>query len=419
MLPLRRLLFAAVLLPGVGWSATVSISCGAVGLELTICREGAEAWARETGNRVAVVSTPNSTTDRLALYQQLLAAQSPDIDIFQIDVIWPGILHRHFLDLSPYVEVHRLQAQFEVVVENNRVDGRLLALPWFVDAGLLYYRADLLQRYGRPVPQSWTELGETARIIQVRERAAGRPRVWGFVWQGRAYEGLTCNALEWIHSHNGGTIVADDGRITINNPRAAEALALAASWVGEITPIGVLNYDEEQARGVFQSGQAVFMRNWPYAWPLVNGEDSPVQGKVGIAPLPRGGAEGRHTGTLGGWSLAVSRYSRVPAEATDLVKYLTSRQEQKRRALIGGYNPTYRDLYESEAIESANPLTGELVAILEQAVARPSRITGVRYNQVSNAFWTAVHTTLSGKRDSASSLARLERRLQRLNGDGW
>src|SRR5690606_3132311 len=116
--------------------------------------------------------------------------------------------------------------------------------------------------------------------------------IWGFVFQGKAYEGLTCNALEWIDSFGGGAIVDAGGQITVDNPRAVQALALAGSWVGDISPTGVMNYDEEAARGVFQTGGAVFMRNWPYAWALAQGDDSLVRGKVGVMPLPSGGAGG-------------------------------------------------------------------------------------------------------------------------------
>jgi trehalose/maltose transport system substrate-binding protein len=400
------------------WGASVSISCGAVGIELALCKSGAQAWAQKTGNEVSIVSTPNSSTDRLALYQQLLAAGSADIDVFQIDVIWPGILQNHLVDLKPYVEPSTLDAQFKTAVDNDMVDGRLVALPWFADAGVLYYRKDLLDKYAKPVPQTWQELTQSAAEIQDKERAAGNTNLWGFVWQGRAYEGLTCDALEWVASFGGGTIVASDGKVTIDNPRAAEALTLARSWVGKITPTGVLNYDEEQSRGVFQSGNAVFMRNWPYAWALANSEGSPVKGKVGVAPLPKGGPQGKHTGTLGGWQLAVSRYSKAKDQAIDLVKYLTSQAEQKRRAIEGAYNPTYRSLYQDPQVLAANPMFGNLFQTFTHAVARPSRVTGTKYNRVSNAFWNAVHATLSGEGDAQSNLSQLARTLDRLSRGG-
>lgn len=398
---------------------TVALSCSAVAVELRLCREGAEAWARETGNRVTMVSTPSSATERLALYQQLLAAGSGDIDVLQIDTVWPGLLERDLLDLSDTIDAATREAHLPALIANNTVRGRLVAMPWFTNAGLLYYRRDLLEAHGRRVPETWPELAETARIVMEAEHDGRRRRLWGFVFQGRAYEGLTVNALEWLDSHGGGTIVDAEGRVTVNNPRAAAALTEAASWIGTIAPRGVLNYAEEEARGVFQTGRAVFMRNWPYAWPLVNAEDSAVRGRVGIAVLPRGvGEGGRHSATLGGEQLAVSRHSRHPEAAASLVRHLTSAAEQKRRAIAGGFHPTIPALYEDPEVLAANPFFGELRGSFENAVARPAAVTGGRYNQVSAEFWNTVHAVLSGRREAVPALARLERNLRRLGRDG-
>ena len=394
-------------------AADLSISCGAVGAELQLCEEGVQRFMEETGHTVTVVSTPNSSTERLALYQQLLAAGTSDIDVFQIDVIWPGILAQHMIDLAPYTNGAE-DAHFEAIVENNTVDGKLVAMPWFTDAGLLYYRTDLLEKHGAKAPTTWAELAETAQMIVEAERAEGNDGMQGFVFQGRAYEGLTCNALEWIDSFGGGTIVGDDGAITVNNPEAVEAVSAAASWMGTIVPEGVLNYAEEEARGVFQSGNAVFMRNWPYAWSLANSEDSPINGQVGVAALPKGGAEGQNTGTLGGWQLAVSQYSAEPEAAAELVMFLTSEMEQKRRAIDGAYNPTIAALYEDEDILAANPFFGDLYETFTNAVARPSKTTGERYNEVSNAFYNAVHSVLSGNAEAEPAMANLDRQLKRI-----
>jgi len=399
-------------------AATIAISCGAVGLELQLCQDGANAWAEATGNQVNVISTPNSATERLALYQQILAANSADIDVYQIDVIWPGILANHFIDLAEHVDQEAVDQHFEAIVQNNTVDDRLVAMPWFTDAGILYYRTDLLDKYGKEPPTTWQELTETAREIQEGERAEGNDRMQGFVFQAKAYEGLTCDALEWIDSFGGGQIVTDDGAITINNDNAAAALDLAATWIGGIAPEGVLNYAEEESRGVFQSGNAVFMRNWPYAWALGNAPDSPITGKIGVSQLPKGGDDGKPTGVLGGWQLAVSKYSQNAELAVDLVRHLTSADEQKRRAIEGSYNPTIAALYQDEEILAATPFFGALYETFTNAVARPSRVTGEKYNQVSSEFFNAVHAVLSGKSDAASSLAALEGRLDRLSRGG-
>jgi trehalose/maltose transport system substrate-binding protein len=417
-----RLLLALPLLCSLGGptgAATVVIACGAVGIEFELCRQGAEAWAARTGHRVKMISTPNDANERLALFQQILAARSPDIDVFQIDVVWPGILAPYLVDLTSHVSGGEIDPHFPVLIANNRVDGRLVALPWFADVALLYVRRDLLKKYRAPIPQTWRQLAEIAERIQASERAAGRERMWGFVWQGRAYEGLTCNALEWIYSYGGGTIVDRTGKVTIDNANAVQALTLAASWVRTITPVGVLNYTEEEARGVFQTGDAVFMRNWPYALALSNRPDSPVAGKISIAPLPRGEG-GMPSATLGGSQLAVSRYSRVPEAAIDLVRALTSADEQKRRAIKGGLNPTVERLYREPELLVALPWLGDLRKAFAGAVARPSAITGRRYNQVSNEFWNAVHDVLSGRKPAQASLAELANRLRFLSrGEQW
>jgi len=417
----RKLGIMALLIFGISHSplqaATISVACSALGQELELCRTGAETWAKQTGHTVKIVSTPNSSTERLALYQQLLAAGAADVDVFLIDVIWPGILGDHFIDLKPYADGAE-PAHFQAIIDNNTVDGRLVAMPWFIDAGLLYYRKDLLEQHNEPVPSTWAQLTATAQKIQTAERAAGNDKLWGFVWQGRAYEGLTCNALEWVVSHNGGTIVNAAGTVTINNPQAIAALERAAGWMKTISPEGVLNYAEEESRGVFQSGHAVFMRNWPYAWALARSPDSVIKDKVGVATLPKGGDEGRHAATLGGGQLAVSRYSKQPAIAADLVLYLTGAAEQKRRAIEGSFNPTRKALYQDPEILATNPFFGELYDTFVNAVPRPSTVTGAKYNPLSSEFWNAVHSVLSGQLNANDSLAQLENRLKRLSRGG-
>jgi len=163
----------------------------------------------------------------------------------------------------------------------------------------------------------------------------------------------------------------------------------------------------------------VFMRNWPYAWALANAEDSPIKGKVGIAVLPQGEGQGaRSASCLGGQQLAVSKYSAHPKEAADLVRYLTSAAEQKRRALEGSFNPTRRSLYQDGELLAANPFFKDFMAVLESAVARPATVTGAKYNQVSSEFTRAVHNTLSGQGTAEENLTQLERTLDRLSRGG-
>ncbi|GBF04049.1 sugar ABC transporter substrate-binding protein [Deinococcus aerius] len=399
-------------------AVTITLACGAVGQELQLCKEGAARWSKKTGNTVKIFESPNLTNDRLGLYQQQLAARSSDIDVYQLDVIWPGLLSQHFVDLKGKVPASEIGQFFPRIVEANTVNGKLVSLPWFTDAGLLYYRTDLMKKYGYSAPpKTWAELATMAKKIQDGEKKAN-PTFTGFVFQGKNYEGLTCDALEWVNSFGGGTIVDQTGKITINNPKAAQALDTAASWVKSISPAGVTTYDEEAARGIFQAGNAAFMRNWPYAYALGQGEDSKVKGKIGVAPLPAGPG-GKPSATLGGWNLGVSAYSKNQAAAIDLVRYLTSPAEQKIRAIEGAYNPTIPALYKDQAILKANPFFGSLYSVFTNAVPRPSAATKGKYNQVSQAFSSAVSDVLNGKSKGQQAVASLATNLARIKGRGF
>ncbi len=404
--------------PATEEKVTVTIAAGAVGQELELAKAAAQRYMDKHPNvTVKVLDTPDLVQDRLGLYLQFFQAKSSEVDIYQIDVIWPGDLAEHFVDLYQYPGAKELAAQnFPAIIKNNTVDGKLIGIPWFTDAGLLYYRTDLLKKYGYDAPpKTWDELHDMAKKIQDGERAAGNQDFWGYVWQGNAYEGLTCDALEWIDSNGGGTIVSPDKKITINNKYAAEALDMAAGWVGTISPEGVLGFAEEDARNMWQAGNAAFMRNWPYAYSLGNADDSAVKGKFDVVPLPAGRA-GHGAATLGGWQLAVSKYSKHPDVAADVALFLASPEEQKIRAIQGSLNPTVMSLYQDPDVLKAVPFFGSLYDVFTNAVARPSTATAPKYNDVSTLFFKAVHSVLSGDTDAQTAMEELELDLQDLLG---
>jgi trehalose/maltose transport system substrate-binding protein len=397
----------------------ITLAAGAVGQELELTRAAADRYMDQNpGVMIEVLETPDLATDRLGLYLQFFEAQSAAVDVYQIDVIWPGDLAEHLVDLYEYGAEDVADLHFPAIIENNTVDGSLVGIPWFTDAGLLYYRTDLLEEYGFDgPPETWEELEEMAQAIQEGEREAGNQDFWGFVWQGNAYEGLTCDGIEWVASHGGGTIVSPDQVITINNPNAIESIERAASWVGDISPPGVTGFAEEDSRAVWQAGNAAFMRNWPYAYSLGNEPDSPIAGQFDVAPLPAGpGADGQSAACLGGWQLAVSQYSQNPEIAADVAFFLASEEEQKIRAIEGSLNPTIMDLYEDSEVLEAVPFMGALFDVFTGAVARPSTATAPQYNQVSELFFTAVHNVLTGATDAETALEELELDLEDLLG---
>lgn len=386
----------------------ISMTCGGKGKQFEECLKGVREWEEKTGNKVNLVSVPTEANEKLALYQQFFAAKSKNLDIFLIDVAWPSLFANHLEDLSSVVPDEEKTSHFEHLIKNNTINGALIALPFYNEIGVLYYRKDLLEKHNFPIPQTWEELTNCALKIQEAERGGNSKKMWGYIFQGKAAEGLTVNGLEWIGSYGGDLILNDQGQVSINTSYAKKALELASSWIGKISPEGVLNYSEEDGRGVFQSGNAVFLRSWSYVWGLVNAADSQIKGKVGIVRLPKGGDNGKHVNALGGQQLAVSKYSMHKVEAMSLIRHLTSAKEQKRRALSSSYLPTLPALYQDSDVLAKHPHFAQIYPFFETAILRPTRQTGLKYSQVSKEFFMTVHEILARKGD------KIDQRLESL-----
>jgi trehalose/maltose transport system substrate-binding protein len=408
----------AMLVSNTAFAAELSIVSGATGNDLAIFQELVKTWEAKSGNTVKVVPMPSSTTDQFGQYRLWLAAGNADIDLYQMDVIWAPQLADQMVDLTAAAK-DIASLHFPSIIESQTVNGKLVAIPLFTDAPALYYRKDLLDKYKKTPPKTWAEMAATAKEIQDAERAAGNKDIQGFVFQGNAYEGLTCNALEWVKSNGGGQIVEADGTISVNNDKAAAALDAIKGMVGTISPEGVLSYQEEEARGVWQTGNAVFMRNWPYAYGLGNGDDSKVKGLFDVTTLPTGGEGMSSAATLGGWNIGVSKYSKNQEAAIDLAKFLGSPEYQKMNAIKGSKLPTIVSLYDDADVAAAQPIIPRWKEVFLNAVPRPSAPTKVKYNEVSSLFWSAVHDTLSGKGTAKENLEVLEAKLTELKGDAW
>lgn len=406
----RKVAFATVFgglmsASSMAYAETLSMFCPAS--EADICKAGVADWEAETGNTVNILSMPNDWDEAVPQYQQLLSAKSTDVDILYVDVVWLGILQRNLLDLSGKVDDATLDQHFAPVVGAANIKDRLVALPWYMDAGFMYYRKDLLEKYGEEEPKTWDDLTRIAAKIQEGERAAGQDDMWGYVWQGKSSESLTCDAIEWIASNGGGSIVEPDGTVSLDNPNAAEALTRAQGWIDTISPRGVLGYDEDASRAVFEQGNAVFHRNWPYVWGTSQSEGSKIVDKVGVMALPVGKEGQASSGCLGPIYLSVSKHSAHPDLAIDLLKHVTGPKVQKMRALEGAYNPSIGALYDDAEILEAVPFMNYAEEAFAGAVARPSGYTGTNYNRVSQVFFQGVHDILANDADVAAKLTEM------------
>lgn len=391
---------------------TINFIAGSVGNEGDAAMAQLDAFAEACPNvTVELSARPDSTTEGLALYLQFFEAESPDVDVYQFDVIHSGVFAEHLIDLAEYIDQDVIDTHFDAIIQNNTVEGRLVGLPWFTDAGLLYFRTDLLEKYGyEGPPETWEELEDMAETIQEGERGEGNEDFWGFVWQGNAYEGLTCDALEWQESSGGGVILTPDGVVDVNNEAAIDIFDRAAGWVGNISPEGVISFMEEDARSVWQAGNAAFMRNWPYAYSLGQAEDSDIAGLFDVSALP-GATPDDSAATLGGWQLGVSAYSENPEAAAALVRFLGSEEGQKFRAINYSYLATIETLYSDEDVLEAVPFFGPLFDVFTNAVARPSTVSGTQYPEVSELYYTAVHNVLTGETDAETAMVDLEAQL--------
>ncbi len=316
---------------------------------------------------------PHSSTAFHDLLTQKLKNKSPDVDVFFMDVIWPP-------EFAAAGWAMPLNEMFPKAEQDKFLNGPILAntyneniygVPLFIDSGMLFYRKDLLNEYGFQPPATWNDMVRQAQQITRAESGKGRD-IYGFSGQFKQYEGLVCNVLEYILSH--------DGRIlnpVTNKPEIAERNSLEAikfvrdNIVGGIAPRGVLTYEEPESLALFIQGKAVFHRNWPYAWEVSNNPDrSKIVGKVGIAQLPHFPGS-RSYATLGGWQLGISNFSKNKDAAFAFIRFLTGDRIQKMLALKAGLAPTRKALYYDAEILKQYPQFADMKNVFLTAYPRP------------------------------------------------
>jgi trehalose/maltose transport system substrate-binding protein len=369
----------------------------------------AKKFSQQTGIKVNVVPHPAASDAAYSQLARAFSTHSSSIDVAMIDVVWPGAFAPFLVDLKPKLGQQSKQ-HAAGIVQSDTIKGKLVAMPWFGDFGMLYYRTDLLKKYGykRP-PATWTQLFQMAKKIQTGEQASN-PSFSGFVYQGNAYEGLTCDALEWIASSNGGHFI-DGNKATINNSKAADILNLFRVNVGVTSPRAVTTYQEGEAQTAFTNGDAAFERNWPYAYSLNQAAGSKVKGKFAVAPLPHG-AGGHSVATVGGWQLAVSKYSKHQDAAIEFVRYMTSKAVEKFDTITNSNVPTIPSLALDAQVRKAAPYLNPATANVPRAT-RPSSILGPKYNEGSKDIYQAISRILNGS-TAQSVLPGLQSQLNAL-----
>jgi multiple sugar transport system substrate-binding protein len=360
--------------------------------------------------RVESESLTWNSDEQHQFYVVNLEGGNPGIDVLMLDVIWVPEFARAgwLLDLASFVGPPELAAHFPAAVEAATDRGRVWALPWFMNVGLLYYRKDLLDAYGLAPPDTYAQLVQEVERIRSGERD---PRLDGLLWQGKQYEGMVVNVLEALWA-NGTRVLDESGAVFPDPDRAEEALAfLRGLIVGGVSPPWVTAADEELTRRAFQDGRAIFLRNWPYALDLFERPGSPVRGKVGIASLPGLGHGARGAGSTGGAHLGVYRGTRHPEAAVALVRFLAGEMAERAMAGQAALTPSRTALYEDAGLVKGHP---GFPAIRSLAmVGRPRPITPY-YLMLSTILQPEFSAVLVGVKTPRDAIASARHQIEHL-----
>lgn len=349
---------------------------------------------------------PNDSGQQHDAYITSLNAKSDEIDVFDMDVVWPAefaqadyvmpldrFIQQDGIDLNEYNQGALAAAQF---------NGKQWALPKFIDAGLLYYRTDLVKE--EEVPKTWDEL-----IAAAKEKKGQGGTKFGYVMQAKQYEGLVCNAIEFVAAY-GGKFIDEKNEVVINSPEAIKGLKkLVEVATSDFVPGNVTTFTEVESDQAFVEGQTAFLRNWPYEYASANDTDkSKVAGKVAIAPLPEGDAGS--AAALGGWMAGINKYTKHPKEAWEFLKFMAGAEGQKIDAIYGGHAPTITKLFEDQEILDANPSFADknFQDGLNAAVPRP---VAANYQEISEIIQIHVSKAIAGEETVEDAVKNMEKEM--------
>jgi len=354
---------------------------------------------------------PSASTEVHQGLVQRLAKKDGSPDVFTQDVVWIAEFAGAgwALPLDEFISAEEAAKYFPGVMAACRWNGKLTALPWFVDSGMLYYRTDLLAEAGAQVPETWDQLVTTAQAIV----KAGKAKI-GFSWQAKQAEVLICDLVEFVTS-NGGSILGADGKsVKIADVEAVDAVQFMYDTIEKhkISPADVRSWDEEPSRTPFTGGDVAFLRNWSYVHPISQDpKTSSVVGKVGVAPLPHF-AGGKSAACLGGYQYGVNASTKKREASVEFLKWLSEPATQLRFATELGLAPTRPEVFDSPELAKAQPFMQTLKPVFVGATARP---VTPKYAQVTLALQSAVSQAVTNG-NVKETLGQVKAKLEKIIG---
>jgi multiple sugar transport system substrate-binding protein len=356
--------------------------------------------------RVNIVTVPSASDGRHDLFVKQLSSKSPALDVFWGDVTWAGefISKGWVLPLTRALTNADQAAYWKGPMDGCRgPDGAIYCIPSYVDAGVLYYRKDLLDESGLKPPKTWDDLVRISTTVSAKHKDMS-----GIVFQADQYEGLTVNFLEYAWGNNGS--IQSGAKLTAVSRENEEALQFMVDMIHKykIAPAYVLGFQEDFSRRYFEEGKAVFLRNWPYVWRTLKG--TPVEDKVGIVPVVHG-RNGESAAALGGWNIMVGRYSQNPEASIALAGFLGGTEAQTIQAMDKGDSPAVMALYHDQKVVAANPFLPLISDVLGHT--RPRPVVGA-YRQGSAIFQKYIHQALAAEITPKAALAKIQQELDAL-----
>jgi multiple sugar transport system substrate-binding protein len=365
---------------------------------------------KNPGIKINAMELPAKSDAQHNDYVTKLSSKDTSIDIMNIDIIWPPEFgaSQWLEPLNDYFTKEELDKFLPGPIQGNTYNGKLYGVPYYTDAGLLYYRKDILEEAGVKPPKTIEELHNIAKTLKGK---GGTEQ--GMVYQANQYEGLVCNVLEYIWG-NGGDVLGPDNKVMIDSPNNLEALKLFADFTqSDAVPKGITTYIEADSLAVFTEGKSVFMRNWPSAWSNAQAEGSKVKGKVGIVPMPMGPSGKNPAATLGGWNFGINvNITKEKKEAAvKFLKFMTSDEAQIYSSVNGGRIPIKKDLFKNAEILKANPHFESFYDVFMNAKPRP---VSPIYPQISDVMQIQVHKAITGAQPVDQSLKNMQKDITEL-----
>ena len=313
-----------------------------------------------------VIEAPSDSNQVEDLYTASFLLGNSPYDIVYMDIIWTAKFAAAdwLLDVTDRLSEREIEQYLTGDIRGGMYREKLYRVPFRSDAGMLYYREDLLNQAGYQPPETFEELIQISQDLQQQGLAQ-----WGYVWQGKQYEGLAAMFVEILQGHNAFWVNPDTLEVGLDSSEAIEAVKFLRSTIEQnISPPGVTTYAEEETRRLFENGKVVFLRNWPYVYG--SALNSPIAGQYGIKPMVH--EPGQSSGaTQGGWGLGISKSTKHPDAAWEVIKFFSSEEIQREYVLATGYVPSRISLFNDPKIVAKYGHYPELLSVVQNSALRP------------------------------------------------